>query len=184
MKHVLIIFSVLFLTSCSKQKTVFICGDHVCVNRTEAKQYFEENLSLEVKILNKDKNEKIDLVELNLNNSNKNRKISINKKNETKKKLRLLSDKETKKIKLKVKKKKLNDKKETKNVSLKEKSLSQKNVKKNNNIRKSKIKKKDSSKPEITDVCLIIEKCNINEISKFLIKQGNKKKYPDITRRQ
>ena len=38
MKHILIIFSVLFLLSCSKQKTVLICGDHVCVNKTEAKQ--------------------------------------------------------------------------------------------------------------------------------------------------
>ena len=27
-----------------KPKTVFICGDHICVNKTEAKQYFEENL--------------------------------------------------------------------------------------------------------------------------------------------
>ena len=185
MKHVLIIFSLLFLISCSKQKTVFICGDHVCVNKTEAKQYFEENLSLEVRIINKDKDKKIDLVELNLNNNNEKREISINKKYETKKKIRLLSDEETEKIKSEVKtKKKLNKKKVTKDILNKEKKLSQKKVKKNNKIEKSEIKKKSSSRTEITDVCLVIEKCNINEISKFLINQGNKKKYPDITTRQ
>ena len=29
------------MQSCSKNKTVLICGDHICVNKTEAKQYFE-----------------------------------------------------------------------------------------------------------------------------------------------
>ena len=43
----LILFSII---SCSKPKVVLICGDHVCVNKDEAEQYFEENLSLEVKI--------------------------------------------------------------------------------------------------------------------------------------
>ena len=41
--------------SCSKQKTLLICGDHVCVNKAEAKQFFEENLTLEVKIIDKKK---------------------------------------------------------------------------------------------------------------------------------
>ena len=44
------------ITNCTKPKTVLICGDHVCINKTEAEQYFEENLSIEVKILNKKKN--------------------------------------------------------------------------------------------------------------------------------
>ena len=51
--------------------------------KAEAKQYFEENLSLEVKILNKKKKKNIDLVELNLK-ENKDGKKSIsllNKKN-------------------------------------------------------------------------------------------------------
>ena len=61
------IFIMLFfflITNCTKPKTVLICGDHVCVNKTEAEQYFEENLSIEVKILNKKKKKNIDLVEL------------------------------------------------------------------------------------------------------------------------
>ena len=34
---------------------------------------------------------------------------------------------------------------------------------------------------EIVDVCTIIEKCSIEEISKYLINQGKKRDYPDIT---
>ena len=43
---------VFLLIGCTKPKTVLICGDHICVNKKEAKQYFEENLFLEVKIFN------------------------------------------------------------------------------------------------------------------------------------
>ena len=55
MKSVLFLISVLFIVSCSKQKTVLICGDHVCVNKAEAEQFFEDNLTIEVKIINKKK---------------------------------------------------------------------------------------------------------------------------------
>ena len=34
---------------------------------------------------------------------------------------------------------------------------------------------------EVVDVCTIIEKCSIEEISKYLIDQGNERDYPDIT---
>ena len=62
MKFVILLFMFFFLSNCSKPKSVLICGDHVCVNKEEAKQYFEKNLTLEVKILdnkNKDAIEKI-----------------------------------------------------------------------------------------------------------------------------
>ena len=53
MKLVFLISLIFFFSNCSKPKTVLICGDHVCVNKAEAEQYFEENLSIEVKIVNK-----------------------------------------------------------------------------------------------------------------------------------
>lgn len=62
----LVILLALFLTACSTQKKVFICGDHECINKQEAKVFFEENLSIEVKILDNNKKKEIDLVELNL----------------------------------------------------------------------------------------------------------------------
>ena len=53
MKNIYFLLIFMFLLNCSKSKTVLICGDHVCVNKAEAKQYFEDNLTLEVKIIDK-----------------------------------------------------------------------------------------------------------------------------------
>ena len=44
-----------------------------------------------------------------------------------------------------------------------------------NNVNKNQIK--------IVDVCTILEKCSIDEISKYLLEQGKKKDFPDITQR-
>ena len=51
MKYILLILTFIFLQNCSKPKTVLICGNHACINKAEAEQYFEENLSIEVKII-------------------------------------------------------------------------------------------------------------------------------------
>ena len=151
-----------------------ICGDHVCINKLEAKQYFEDNLSIEVKILNQDKNKEEDLVQLNLDNSFENkRKISIKKKENTEKSIKTLSKNEIKDIKNKIaKKNKINRTKKNK-LSIKSKikidNTNKKSFKVNKNIY------------EVVDVCTIIEKCSIEEISKYLIDQGNERDYPDIT---
>ena len=47
----LIILSLFFLFSCTKQTGSLICGDHKCINKAEANQYFEENLTIEVQIV-------------------------------------------------------------------------------------------------------------------------------------
>ena len=36
----------------------------------------------------------------------------------------------------------------------------------------------------MVDVCTILAKCNIDEISKYLIKQGKTKSFPDINARE
>ena len=151
-----------------------ICGDHVCINKLEAKQYFEENLSIEVKILNQNKNKEEDLVQLNLDNSFENkRKISIKKKENTEKSIKTLSKNEIKDIKNKIaKKNKINKTKKNKlsvKSEIKIDNTNKKSFKVNKNIY------------EVVDVCTIIEKCSIEEISKYLINQGKKKDYPDIT---
>ena len=97
MKILLIFFTIFFLSNCSKPKTVLICGDHICVNQKEAEQYFEENLSIEVKIISKNKGKKLDLVELNLSENNKGkRKISLAAKQNTNQNLKTLSNDEIK----------------------------------------------------------------------------------------
>ena len=42
----------------------------------------------------------------------------------------------------------------------------------------------NKKRKDIVDVCTIIEECSIDEISKYLLKQGKKKDFPDITTRQ
>ena len=106
MKFLLILIILLF-SQCSKPKTVLICGDHVCINKAEANQYFEEKLSIEVKIINnKNNEEQIDLVELNLKKDQSgNRQISVSSKNKISENLKTLSKEEVSIIKSNIKKK-------------------------------------------------------------------------------
>ena len=172
MKNIILFLTLILLFSCSKNKTVMICGDHICVNNNEANQYFEENLALEVKILDK-KNEQIDLVQLNLENKALNdKKVYIEKKSETNKEVKSLSDEEIKKIKSNVKKKNSLKK-------IKKKKLNNDNIKKK---REFDLQKNVSN--QNIDVCKIIEKCNIEEISKYLIKEGKNKSFPNIAVKQ
>jgi len=202
--NILLVF--FLINNCSKPKTVLICGDHVCVNKTEAEQYFEENLSIEVKIIDKKNKEKIDLVELNLkDNLGDNRKVTIGKKSKTNKIVKILSNDEVKKIKEEIKEKKKNkvevDKalKEKINKNDKAKIVKKIDGVNNNNEEKPVIIEDEvfeENKKKITkinvnkrndpgvDVCTIIEKCSIDEISKYLIEQGMKKSFPNITSRK
>ena len=66
MKYIVLFVLILFVTNCSKPKTVLICGDHICINKAEAKQYFEDNLTLEVKVIDSKAKSEVNLVELNL----------------------------------------------------------------------------------------------------------------------
>ena len=201
MKIYFFLIAVFFLSCCSKPKTVYICGDHICINKSEAKQYFEENLSIEVKVINKKKDKKMSLVELNLkeNNSGRNQ-VTISSKQMTNKKLRTLSNEEVVKIKKKIKNEKkvnkLNKKKANKdNIKIvsKENNLKEKKIKNAKTLIKKNAKSEkinnsnkivNKNTNELVDVCTILEKCSIDEISKYLIKTGMKENFPDITKRQ
>ena len=37
---------------------------------------------------------------------------------------------------------------------------------------------------DVVDVCTILEKCSIDEITKYLLEEGKNKKFPDITLKQ
>ena len=141
MKNIIISLILLFLLSnCTKPKTVFICGDHICVNKTEAEQYFEDNLSLEVKIIEKEE-KKINLVELNLNtNSRGEKKINIFSKKETSENLKTLSNEEIKLIKKKIKYKKNKQKISKKTINKKYK-IKNDEISKNENVSEDKMKK-------------------------------------------
>ena len=187
MKLILLFITSILLISCNKPKTVLICGDHICINKAEAKQYFEENLSLEVKIINKKVEREIDLIELNLSQDKKGeRVVKIFSKNNQNKKLKTLSDKELSQIRQNIKNKKNNDKvakkitKNDDNQNNKTKNLKTNKVKKVKTINKNDNKKQD----KIFDVCTILKKCSIDEISKYLLDKKKNKNFPDITLRQ
>ena len=102
-------------------------------------------------------------------------------KNNTKKDLKNLSSSDISEIKKNIKQKKKRSKiakkankvdKQEERLKIKDKKikLSQKNVNKN--------------PKDIVDLCTILEKCSIDEISKYLQKKGKKKEFPDITTRQ
>ena len=189
MKYFLLITLFFIIQNCSKPKIVYICGDHICVNKSEAEQYFEENLSLEVKIIDKENKKDFDLVKLNLNdNSLENRKINIQEEIQPAEKIKALNNEQIKEIKINIKNKKKNnkiDKKVVNNKIKKKEVLSENNSKivENNDIKKS-IAKINEKRKEIVDICTIIEKCSIEEISKYLLKEGKNKNFPDITIRQ
>lgn len=186
MRYIFILSLLFLLENCSKPKSVLICGDHVCINKAEANQYFEDNLSIEVKILENKSKKKIDLVELNLNKDvNGKKEVKLISKKKTSKKIKKLTNKEINKIKEDIKDKKKKRKIKKKNTEKKEinkKKMSKKIVskKKENKLSLNRVKRKGT---EIADVCTLIENCSIDEISKFLIKQGNKKNFPDISRK-
>ena len=147
-----IILSAMFfflLVCCSKPKTAFVCGDHICINKSEAEQYFEENLSIEVKIIDNKVKEEVDLVELNLNeNSDGKRSVNIFAKKDTKMNIKTLSKEEVSKIKKKIKDKKINKKiakksSITNNVKNGNKTIK---IRKETKNKKINLKKKDNLK--------------------------------------
>tara|TARA_B110000014_G_C20037727_1_gene539166 strand:+ start:287 stop:856 length:570 start_codon:yes stop_codon:yes gene_type:complete len=187
MKKLIFFLFFLAISGCNNPKTVLICGDHVCINKDEAEQYFEENLVLEVRVLDKNSKNNVDLVELNLRSSAEgDKEIIILNKEETRNEIKILSNDEIAKKKIELKEKKKNKvKKNNQNIiskkpkikKIKKKEKSQKNIKKTKKI-------VNKSEEKITDICTILEKCSIDEISRYLVKQGKNKKFPDITIRE
>ena len=182
MKYIILFILTIFVTSCSKPKTVLICGDHICINKAEAKQYFEDNLTLEVKVIDNKIKREIDLVQLNLKNNNGKKEISISPKNKTNENLKTLSNDQIDKIKKNLKSKKKQKKIAKKIVETENRFEKVNKVKSiNKEIIQNDVNKKNK---EIVDVCTVLEKCSIEEISKYLLEQGKKKDFPDITERQ
>ena len=119
------------------------------------------------------------MVELNLKNEGSGaRQVTISSKTKTSKNLKTLSNKEIKDLKKKIKKtKKIKNEKQI----VQNKEYDRKKDSTNIKIKQNNVNKK---KREIVDVCTLLQKCSIEEISKYLIKQGRKKDFPDLTIRQ
>ena len=163
----------LFLFSCSNKVTqVYICGDHPCVNKKERKEYFDNNISIEVFTIIPDKKnkKKFTLVDLNLmkDDGNKDRKkgkdlSSVKSKEDVKK----IIKKRRKLAKLKLKENKVKGQKKVDKIS----KIKSKNVFKG--------KKRESI--TFVRICKNLEECDIDKISKIIIDMSRKKPFPDIT---
>ena len=164
--RLLLILLTIMLYSCSTSKSVLICGDHECINKEEAKLFFEENLTLEVKVITKNEEKNFNLVKMNLEKESKNIKIL---KSKNKKIVRKLSKDEIKLKKDEIKKKK--------NIS--KKVPDTKNEKKIDPVSSIKVEKSMINKNP-SNICSILEECNIDTISDYLIKQSLNKDYPNI----
>ena len=164
--RLLLVLLTFMLYSCSTSKSVLICGDHECINKEEAKLFFEENLTIEVKVITKNKEKNFSLVKMNLEKESENIKIL---KSKNKKIVRKLSKDE-----IKLKKNEIKEKKNrTKKIS------ANKNEKKIEPVSSIKIEKSLNNKNP-SNICSILEKCNIDTISDYLIKQSLSKDYPNI----
>ena len=162
------LFVFLFLFSCSSpiggEKRVYICGDHTCANNKEVKDYFNNNISIEVYTITsgKEKKKNFDLVELNL----------LKEKLESKEKIQVSEKK--KKIKKQIKERK-------KLAKLKMKKVEESNKIKEIVKKKETVKKKKPSQFTIVRICKNLQECDIDKISKIIMDIGRKKDYPDIT---
>jgi hypothetical protein len=195
MKRLIFLLAIFTIYGCSKPKTVLICGDHVCVNKAEANQYFEDNLTLEVRIIDSKNIKEINLVQINLKtNADGIKEVNVLDKKQSNKELKELSVFEIKKKKEDLRKRKKVKKKIDKKIrASKQTKLTKDKKDKKTHVQIVNKKKENEDRvvkrtikqvKKIDDICIILEKCNIDEITKYLVKQGKKKNYPDIANRE
>jgi hypothetical protein len=187
-------------------KKVYMCGDRACIDKKEFKQYFSENLIVEIQSKVYNKESSVDLIKLNISEPVDNKKIL--KSSKTKEKLykneqKILNKIEKSRIKKERKTQLIEDKKrikeEAKLAKLLKKTKKKKLIfdkNKEQSVVASKIstKKKDKIKDKLktkvnkisesklqTDICVKITNCDIDQISELLIKKGREKDFPNIT---
>ena len=180
----------LLITACSKPQSKLICGDHECVNKLEAKQYFEENLTLEVRIIDKKNRIKsYDLVQYNLkkNRNNEDKNIRIFEKKTKKIKVLSGNEKEKKIKEIVLKEKRVNKERELARLEKKKKKITKpKRDNKpliNQKVRNNDLTKKKLVKESLNDVCSVLKNCDIDEITDLLKTKGKSKNFPDISKR-
>ncbi|MDB9705885.1 hypothetical protein OAA54_02565 [Pelagibacteraceae bacterium] len=198
MKRLIFLLLIFTIYGCSKPKTVLICGDHVCINKAEANQYFEDNLTLEVRIIDSKNINETNLVQINLKtNPDGKKEVNVLDKKQSNKELKELSVFEIKKKKKDLRERKIAKKKIDKKSKI-SKQTKQTKLTKDKKVEKTQLqivnKKKENEErvvkraikqvKKIDDICTILEKCNIDEITKYLVNQGKKKNYPDIANRE
>tara|TARA_B100000945_G_C20266320_1_gene541739 strand:+ start:295 stop:813 length:519 start_codon:yes stop_codon:yes gene_type:complete len=170
MKNLYILFF-LVLFGCSSNSKVYICGDHPCKDKNEIEDYFKNNISMEVYVIENDKLKKKnqDLVNLNMSNSNqkKNKEnlafLEKRKQNDVNKK----DNQKPLKLKLQVRTDIDNKPKKNKNQVLED-------------VSKKKFAYKKTKSTKFVHMCKKVEECDIDIISERISDLNKKKSFPDI----
>jgi len=163
MKYFFLLFFFIFV-SCSSSKHTYMCGDRPCLDKKEFKNYFSENLVVEIQTNNSQK-ATIDLVKLNTKEEPQQKKVEdpdLKSKNLNYKDRWL--KKKIKKNKLKEARAKLQNERNIKKTELKIKTKKEKKLMKLKGFNASKKEKK-----------IAYKKIKNQKISKKLIKTKSKK---------
>ena len=190
MKYLFFFIVFFLLFSCNNKKSVYWCGDHPCINKSEKEAYFKKTMTVEIKDIKnssyEDKseiNKIIGQAQLNeknrqdneiskLNNEKINEKIEIQSEKALAKQLKIDEKKRIKNEKKSIKQAKIKKKQNIKNEKKLSKDLTSKNSKrtlaKNNNKNKLLIDKNYSYSNKF------------DEIVKKIKESNSKRNYPDI----
>ncbi len=171
-KIYLLIFFILL--GCGGDKKVYICGDHPCKDKKEIDDYFKNNISIEVYVMETSKNKKdrLDLVDINLlkektDQTKNNKELAFLSKRKKENATIIKKEKPTK-LNLKVKRTEENE------ISSFKKDQILNKPNKTFNYKNIKTKK-------IVHLCKRIDECDINVISKKISELGKEKNFPDLT---
>ncbi len=195
MKNLIYVLIFIIIISCTSEKKVYWCGDHPCINDKERKAYFEKNMSVEVKKLNKNDKKKmtdmekiIEQAKIDEKNRIKDEK-NLAKKEKLAQKNKLEEEKElTKQLKLEEKQRKKEEKALAKQLKLEErkKKKEKKALTKKLNIIEKKSSDNDINRVEINKPVKKVKKIEKGETSDFyriverIVNENKSKSYPDI----
>ena len=189
------------IISCSKNKSVYWCGDHACANNKEKEAYFKKTMTVEIRDLKKDKLRKSDIEKIIQQAEVGGKKEKIFRKSAKLEKKRRVKeqkilDKQAKlEAKRRIKEQKILDKqakletkrkaKEQKKLNKKRKQEKKQEIKEEKSFAK-KIKRdeKKMTKNNITnndsDINTTIDSTNFKKLVEKIINKNTFRPYPDI----
>ena len=182
MKNFFIIIIFIFVAACSINQKVYWCGDHPCINKKEKAAYFKETGVVEIRILDKNKNNKKSDIEKITQQAKLNEKNRIKKEKELKKREKKIQKEKLIAEKIALKNERLNEKQQLK----KEKELlkeEKKRLKREKKLLKkgiTKVKKEEIISIDSSTVKIDVQSDNFTKHMQRIKDRNIVRSYPDI----
>ena len=179
MKNYIYLLFLFALISCaSEDKYVYWCGDHPCANKKERKNYFKENMIVELRKVSKSK-EKVNTSEIDkiIEKANKEDKRGLKKDKNKIKQARMTEKQKLKEEKRLEKLARINDKqklKEQRRLEKLAKKEEKNRIKKEKKLAKKKIIKKEDKNNTLLDAS------DIQKIAENIAGKNKNRPYPQI----